>query len=305
VFFDGAPVLSETKYRDLDSDRYGVTLTMRDGWHRLTVKICGDEESPMFALRLADAKGAPDPALEADPDPAHAKEASSVRFHKGDKPAPAVLGGPVPSFEKLTKSEDPAFLEAYARWLVLTSSDDPSENRARDLARRAAQKAPTIPRCLLAGDLAENRNQRALWIDKAEDIVRRGGRGGGHVSVDDRIATLLARAGHTRGGANWRDAIPYYEQVLALDPDNVAASLGHVELFSSATTTRPSSRIASSSRSHSATPRWQRDGSSGWSRPTRTAVGRSPPQPRPTSRSVTGRRRSRPVAPRSTSPPTT
>jgi tetratricopeptide (TPR) repeat protein/transglutaminase-like putative cysteine protease len=231
VFFDGARVLVESKYRDLDSDRYGVALTMREGWHRLTVKVCGDEEPPMFALRLADPRGAPDAVLESDPDVAHAKEASAVRFHKGDKPPPPVLAGPIPAFEKLAKAEDPALLEAYARWHVLTSSDDPTDNRARDLARRAAEKSPPIARCILAGELAENRNQQALWLDKAEDLVRRGG---ARVSLDDRIAALLARAGHARGGANWRDAIPFYEKVLALDPDNVAANLAHVELFSEA-----------------------------------------------------------------------
>lgn len=231
VFFDGAVVLEDSKYRDLDSDRFGVTLTMREGWHRLTVKVCGDEDPPMFALRLADPTGAPDSALEADPDPSHAKEAAAVRFRKGDPTPPPVVAGPVPAFEKLVKNDDPAALEAYARWLVLTSSDDPNEHRARDLARRAAEKAPTVPRCLLAGELAENRNQRAIWIDKAEDIVRRAGKA---ASLEDRIATLLARAAHARGGANWRDAIPFYEKVLALDPDNVTANLAHVELYAEA-----------------------------------------------------------------------
>jgi tetratricopeptide (TPR) repeat protein/transglutaminase-like putative cysteine protease len=230
VFFDGAVVLEDSKYRDLDSDRFGVALTMREGWHRLTVKVCGDEDPPMFSLRLADANGAPDREIEADADASHAKEASAVRFRKGDKPAPPALVGPVPTFEKLAKAETPAALEAYARWLVLTSSDDPTENRARDLARRAAEKAPTVARCLLAGELAENRNQHAIWIDRAEDLVRKGK----DVTTDDRIAALLARATHARGGANWRDAIPYFEKVLALDPDNVPANLAHVELYSEA-----------------------------------------------------------------------
>src|SRR4029079_13376685 len=127
-----------------------------------------------------------------------------VRFRKGDKPPPPVLSGPVPAFEKLVKTDNPAALEAYARWLVLTSSDDPADNRARDLARRAAEKARTIRRCLLAGDLAENRNQRAIWIDRAEDLAKKGG------SLEEKIDVLLSRAGNTRGGANWRDAIPYY-----------------------------------------------------------------------------------------------
>lgn len=229
VYFDGAEVLKDAKYRDLDSERFGVTLTLREGWHRITVKVCGDEDAPMFALRLADPSGAPDPNLETDPSPDHAKEAASFRFKKGDAPvAPAQQGGPVAAFEKLAAKDDPAALEAYARYLVLTSSDDPAEHRARDLARRAADRARTIPRCLLAGELAENRNQRAMWIERAEDLVKKG------ASLEDRINVLLARAGHTRGGANWRDAIPYYDRVLALDPDNVPAGLARVELYSEA-----------------------------------------------------------------------
>jgi tetratricopeptide (TPR) repeat protein/transglutaminase-like putative cysteine protease len=229
VFFDGAEVLKDAKYRDLDSERFGVALTLREGWHRLTVKVCGDEDAPMFALRLADPSGAPDTNLEFDPDPAHSSEAAAVRFRKGEKPAPATLAGPVTAFEKLAAKDDPAALEAYARYLVLTSSDDPAENRARDLARRAAEKARTIPRALLAGDLAENRNQRAIWIDRAEELAKKKG-----ATLQERIDVLLARAGHTRGGANWRDAIPYYDKVLALDPDNVPANLARVELYSEA-----------------------------------------------------------------------
>ncbi|GAC1530154.1 MAG: hypothetical protein NVS3B10_26370 [Polyangiales bacterium] len=241
VFFDGNEVLKDAKYRDLDSERFGVALTLRDGWHRLTVKVCGDENAPMFALRLADPSGAPDANLETDPDPAHSKEAAAVRFRKdgvslaararstpGEKPTAPVISGPVAAFDKLVAKDDPASLEAYARYLVLTSSDDPAENRARDLARRAAEKARTIARCLLAGELAENRNQRAIWIDRAEDLAKKG------APLAERIDVLLARAGHTRGGANWRDAIPYYDKVLALDPDNVPANLAHVELYSEA-----------------------------------------------------------------------
>ena len=33
---------------------------------------------------------------------------------------------------------------------------------------------------------------------------------------------------------NWRDAVPYYEKVLALDPDNVPATLAKVELYEEA-----------------------------------------------------------------------
>ena len=62
VFFDGVEVLKDAKYRDLDADRFGVSLTLREGWHRLTVKVCGDEDPAMFSLRLADRERCARPA---------------------------------------------------------------------------------------------------------------------------------------------------------------------------------------------------------------------------------------------------
>jgi transglutaminase-like putative cysteine protease/Flp pilus assembly protein TadD len=86
-----------------------------------------------------------------------------------------------------------------------------------------------VPRLLLAGELAENRNQRAEWIARAEALVARG-----QATREESIDVLLARAHHARGGVNWRDAVPYYERVLELDPDNVAATLAKVELYEEA-----------------------------------------------------------------------
>lgn len=230
VWFDGNAVASDARYRSLDADRQAVTLGLRDGWHRLTFKVCGDEDAPMIQVRLADASGAADANLEADADPAHAKEAAAARYKKGERLTPGARdAGPLAAFEALAAKNDPAALEAYARWLVLTQSDDPAEKKARLLAGRAATSAPTVARCLLAGDLAENRNQRAAWITKAEEIAKRPSS-----SLAERIDALRARAGHTRGGANWRDAIPTYDKILALDPDDVRATLARVELYSEA-----------------------------------------------------------------------
>jgi hypothetical protein len=110
--------------------------------------------------------------------------------------------GPVQTFDRLAKSGDATTLEAYARYLVMTQSDDPTEHRARELARKAAEAAPTARRLLLAGELAEGRNQRAAWIEKAEAQVKKG------ATDEERTDVLLARAAHTRSGTNWRDAVP-------------------------------------------------------------------------------------------------
>ena len=87
---------------------------------------------------------------------------------------------------------------------------------------------------------------------------------------------LLARAGHTRGGANWRDAIPYYDKVLALDPDNVPANLAHVELYSEAGLRETALDLA---RAHArASPALGRAASR--RRPRRSAISIARPRPR-------------------------
>jgi tetratricopeptide (TPR) repeat protein len=231
MFWNGVEILRDDKYRDLDPERLAATATLREGWNRLTVKVCGDERPPMLALRVAGADGGPDEHLEVDADPKHSASQGGavVSMGKGEQPPPSRGEGPVQAFERMSRGGDPAVLEAYARYLGATGSDDPTEHRARELARRAAEKSPTIERLLLAGDVAESRNQRASWIDQAEALVA-----GGHASRTETIDVLLARAAYARGGVNWRDAVPYYEKVLALDPDNVTATLAKVELYEEA-----------------------------------------------------------------------
>jgi len=229
IFWNGAEILRDEKYRDLDPDRFATTAPLHAGWNRVTAKVCGDERPPMLSLRLAGPDGAPDPSLEVDADPRHSTKEESAPGLKRALPSVGGIEGPVQAFERLIAGGDPAMLEAYARYLGATGSDDPTEHRARELARRAADGAPTVPRLLLAGEVAESRNQRASWIDRAEALVA-----GGRATREDAIAVLLARASYARGGVNARDAVPYYERVLALDPDNVSATLAKVELYEEA-----------------------------------------------------------------------
>jgi tetratricopeptide (TPR) repeat protein len=210
----------------------------------------------MLSLRLADARGAPDSALEASNDVAHAAAAASnavASKAKADRPAadrvvveaagkqgrvlkapepPArqaaagALEGPMQAFGRLAadKTAPPDLLESFARYLLLTAGDDPSENRARELARRAAERGPTTERLLLAGKLSEDRNQQREWVEKAARLAA--GR--------DDVEVLLAQAHLARTGANWRDAVPFYDRVLAIDPDHTEALLGRVNLYEEA-----------------------------------------------------------------------
>ena len=232
LFWNGAPILSDDKYRDLDSDRFAAAAVAHEGYNRLTAKVCGDERAPMLSLRMAGADGAPDEHLEVDADPQHWASPAGTLAGPGAAAAPpprVQIEGPAQAFERLARGDDPAILEGYARYLATTGSDDPTEHRARELARRAAEKRPSVERLLLAGELTEGRNQRAAWIERAEALLS-----SGPATVEQRIDVLLARASLARTGVNWRDAVPLYDEVLSIDPDNVPAILAKVEAYEEA-----------------------------------------------------------------------
>lgn len=221
IFWNGAVVMEDPKYRDFDPERMGRTVTLAAGFNRVLVKACGSESAPIFTLRMAAADGAPDARLETDASFGHPPLKTTL--------PPNGVSGPIQAFAGVEKSADPAALEAYARYLLQTQSEDEADHLARDMAVRAAQRAPTVPRVLLAASLAESRNQRAEWIAKAEDLIAKGS-----ATDEDKMDALLARAAHERTGTNWRDAIPFYDRALARDPDNVPAVLARVELYGEA-----------------------------------------------------------------------
>lgn len=230
IFWNGREVVSDDKYRDLDSDRFAATVLLHGGWNRLVAKVCGDERTPMLSLRIAGEDGGPDDHLQVESDPIHSMD-DTAGPAVASKPAtgPSGVEGSAQMFERLERTRDPAVLEAYARYLDLTGADDPAEHRTREVARRAADAAPTISRLLLAAKVAESRNQRSYWIEKAEAMAL-----APRTSPHESIQVLLARADCDRVGVNARDAIPYYDKVLALDPDSVPAVLAKVDLYQEA-----------------------------------------------------------------------
>src|SRR5690606_24177218 len=224
LFWNGSEVLSDSAYRGFDSDRFAAPVTLSPGSNRATLKVCGDEASPVVSLRIADAQGAPDAMLQASA----VLEDSEQAPAKG-KPERLEGGpyGPLQAFERLLeKQASPEVRFAYAEYLVTTNVDDPTIHQARDLAREVAESAPSVERLLLAAELAEDRNLAAEWIHKASALSEKNGQ--------NRLDVLLAQAWLMRTGPNHRLAFPYYDRVLALDPDNVSAVRGRVELYNEA-----------------------------------------------------------------------
>ncbi|HVU02063.1 MAG TPA: DUF3857 domain-containing protein [Polyangiaceae bacterium] len=228
VFWNGVLVVSDSVERRFDADRFSAKVRLEPGLNDLTVKACNEESAPVIGVRLADANGKADPriqtgnALESSALAAETVKRVKERAAKASRPPAA--SGPVAAFEKLVSGPHPraADLESYARYLVATGGDDPVTHRARNLAEAAADAEPTIPRLLLAAELAEEKNQRARFIERAEALPPKAD------SADD---LLLARAARAREGFGFREAFPLYERVLGHDPDDVTAIRGEVELL--------------------------------------------------------------------------
>lgn len=223
IWWNGDVALEDAGYRDLDIDRFAASVTLAPGKNRIVIKVCGTDDAPKFALRIGDDKGAPDLGIDVTPDPVLA--AQVARPAGGAKKAPPPAGGalgPMQAFEKLVAGSKPpaAALSSFARYLASTGGDSKPEHRARDLSRRAAEAEPTVKRILLAGSLAEDRNQRREWVEKAAAVAAPGD-----------LDVLLAQAQLARTSTNWRDAVPIFEKILAVDPDHLSATLGLVELY--------------------------------------------------------------------------
>lgn len=225
MWWNGEPLMEDAAYRGFDFDRSAALVAVRDGANRLTVKVCSDALSPKLAVRLADDRGAKTDALEAVTDLALFEGAVKA----GKPPAGAKVEGPIQGFERLTsgKTANAADLESYARYLRLTRGNPRGEHRARDLAGRAADADPTWQRLLLAAELAEDRNQSQAFVDRAAKAVKKG-------DDEGQAAVLLMQARLARTGINWRDAVPYFDKALAIDPSHPVAALGRTELFAQA-----------------------------------------------------------------------
>ncbi len=255
AFMNGEEVLVDPAYRALDADRFGARVTLRAGWNRVTIKVCGDEEGAVLSARLARPDGLPDPELELSSDPVHAEEAKGnarradrkkkqdkgitiVVAAKGDpyargakdaKPAarvPPPTLGTLRELGALLQAKRPDADDAYAaaRFLWLTGGEEKGRHAARDLATAAATLAPTKEHLLFAADLGEDRNASARFIEKARALP----------GASDDEDVLLAQALHARSGMNFRDATPFFDQILAKDPANIPALLGRAELYAEA-----------------------------------------------------------------------
>lgn len=226
LFVDGTEVVEDAAVRGFDTDRHGVLVELAAGVHNVTAKVCGQEDAPAVSLRVARPDGGwPRPdgvtvSAEFENSAEAVKNVGGARVVKSGLGPLSRLQARLQGRKANTRAED-----ALAKYLVFTISDDPAVHQARDLAKQAAERDPTVERLLFAGELAEDYNQERAWLSRAERL---------HGDKPPTLDLLLARARVERSGLNWRDAFPHFRDAVALDVRSYPALRGLVELYNEA-----------------------------------------------------------------------
>lgn len=230
LFWNGEPILEDDAYRNHDVDRQAVQALLYPGLNSLTLKVCGDDAAPQVSVRIRHGRGFGDAGVQfaATPEASvRAAEAAAARAADRSNRVTATPGsvrGPLQRFESLVaRAPSPGALEAFAKYLVETHSDDVVRHRARDLATQAAEKGPTADRLLLAAKLAEDQNATRGWLDRTEKLLGS--------SAADHVKLLLAKASLLRRSPKWREALPLYQRALVLNADCIEAIEGVVALY--------------------------------------------------------------------------
>jgi len=224
---NGRELFTDDAYRRHDVDRTAVPVVLEPGYNDFTFKLCGDAQAPMLSLRLAGEDGGPHPQLEFSNDAALGTEARRPRPTAAPLRAAPTVEGPLTELRARAEHPDASAeaLFAYADYLSRTNGDDPTRHEARDAAVHAAERGPTVERLLFAATLAEDRNQRTRWIERAQALV-------GDGRHDVRLLSAFAEL--AREGKNPREALTLYEQILRLDPQNLDALVHRAELIARA-----------------------------------------------------------------------
>ncbi|MFO8072121.1 MAG: DUF3857 domain-containing protein [Polyangia bacterium] len=213
AFWNGVEALSDERYRGLDPDRLAAAVHVRKGANRLLVKVCSDERGRASLLaRVTDRRGRPWPA-EIDPE--------TDRISEPPGPPPRRLKT---SFDDLlSRAEQPRSGPRdwwrAAEFALLSNALDPASHKARDLARRACRRSNRTSYCLTWADLAANRNERRVAIQKALD------------ADPGSAPALLARTELLIEGTEPGRAATVLEQVSELAPYDLEAAVLEARLL--------------------------------------------------------------------------
>ncbi len=217
AWWNGTEVLRDDAYRQPDPDRHVAMVGAHAGINRLLIKVCVETSTWGFYARLGDASGGPARGLTFSTE----GDASRVRAGHGVPRLPSAPVAPLAALEAAASGDSPSAdaLENLARFLVLTGADDPDEDRAPELAERAATAGPTAERWVLAATVASSRGAASIAVDRA-------------IALDaDEPAVLLARARLLMTGPSPDAALAVLDRIPASSVEGMEAAVLRSELL--------------------------------------------------------------------------
>ena len=211
VYWNGELVLRDAAYRGPSPDRNVVMVPARAGNNRLLVKVCAQSGAWGFQLRVGDVQGGIARGLSYSTNVRDALDIAPVKNAR----LPATPEAPLAYFETQARSDKPSaeLLSDFARFLMLTNSDDPAERRAKQLAERAADLSPSATSWKLAAKLAEERAEIMRFRDRALALA-----------PSDPGVLLLHAQVLMRGPAP-EQALAVLDRIPADSPESIEASL--------------------------------------------------------------------------------
>jgi cellulose synthase operon protein C len=163
VFWNGVEIGRDDAYRGPYMDRDVYAVGAHAGENRLAIKVCVERRSWGLFARLTLPDGSRAAGVEID--------ASTLAATPSGHGVEG-LTAPKSDFRALMEAAQregaqPSALEHFARYLSMTAADDPAENLAEQLARRAANEGPTLERLQYAAALARQRGETMKLVAQA------------------------------------------------------------------------------------------------------------------------------------------
>lgn len=217
AWWNGTEVLRDDHYRQPDPDRHVAMVGAHAGLNRLLIKVCVEESTWGFYARLGDPTGAPARGLTF----ATEGDASDVHAGHGVARLPAAPAAPLAALEAAAAGEAPSAqaLEDLSRFLVMTGADDPDEDRAPELAERAATAGPNAYRWVLAAGYAASRGEASTALDRAAALA------------PNDAGVLLARARLAMTGPSPDAALPILDRVPPSSIESMEAAVLRSEIL--------------------------------------------------------------------------
>ncbi|MGF1466101.1 MAG: DUF3857 domain-containing protein [Sandaracinaceae bacterium] len=221
VWWNGEEVHADEAYRRPFPDRSVAAVGAHRGLNRLLVKACVTGDRWGFYLRVGAADGGVARGIRATATVDADAVAGVAPGHGAARRAAPTAARDALREAAEAQGASAQALYDYAVYLAATEADDPAEERARQLAARAAADTPTVERLTLAAALARQRGEARELAAQALELA----------PTAPEALLLFGRV--ASGGPSPEDALPVLERIERGSIEWMEASLLAGELLKS------------------------------------------------------------------------